>query len=92
MDESARETPSDSMVADGTLPDQDPQHDCQVPRDETQGVGDRWTCPECGTGWVLESAEDHPEHLPDRRQQLVNWVRVGKAPSEQGSNPPSGLY
>jgi hypothetical protein len=79
MDESARGMPPDSSAAGTTLPDQDPQHDCQVPRDETHEVGDEWTCPECGTGWRLESADDHPEHLPERREQRVNWVRAGKS-------------
>ena len=60
-------------------PDEDPLHDCQVPREEPPEVGGRWQCPECGTWWRLEDAEEHPEHLPEHRAQRINWVREGKS-------------
>jgi hypothetical protein len=50
-------------------------HDCQVPREDTPELGGRWQCPVCGTWWRLEAAQDHPEDLPDVRDQRVNWVR-----------------
>lgn len=62
----------------GATVDEEPQHDCQVPREDAPEVGGEWKCPECGTWWRLESAEEHPEHLPERRDQRVNWYRVGK--------------
>jgi hypothetical protein len=63
------------------LPDEDPEHDCQVPRDDPLEIGAEWECPECGTRWRLESAEEHPEHLPEQLEQRINWVRVGKRPA-----------
>lgn len=65
--------------------DEDPQHDCQPPQDAE--VGMEWTCPECGTAWRLEDAREHPEHLPEQRDQRVNWVRLGKrAPGEAAAS------
>ena len=75
MDETTSPQPS---AGQETSPDEDPQHDCQVPREDAPEVGGEWRCPECGTWWRLESAEEHPEHLPERREQHVNWVREGK--------------
>jgi hypothetical protein len=80
--EENEETPGSKEAparADGdSLPDEDPEHDCQPPRDDAPAVGSEWQCPECGTWWRLEDAQEHPEHLPDQRDQRVNWVREGK--------------
>ena len=85
------ESPSTGPVArqeappQEALPDEEPDHDCQVPRDDPPELGGEWQCPECGTWWRLESAKEHPEHLPARREQRINWVREGKS---EGSRSP----
>jgi predicted RNA-binding Zn-ribbon protein involved in translation (DUF1610 family) len=53
-------------------------HSCQPPQDPPEPGGE-WTCPECGTRWRIEDAAEHPENLPDDRDQRVNWVRVEEA-------------
>jgi hypothetical protein len=51
-------------------------HSCQPPLEDPPPVGGEWICPECGTRWRLEDAQQHPENLPAQREQRINWVQV----------------